>query len=51
MANRKEKKEILPISIDILEALAKFQEIELDDVELSFDELEVSLTPSMMRGL
>jgi acetyl-CoA decarbonylase/synthase complex subunit delta len=50
LANRKEKKEILPISIDILEALAKFQEIELDDVELSFDELEVSLTPGMMRG-
>jgi acetyl-CoA decarbonylase/synthase complex subunit delta len=41
----KEKKGILPISIDLLEALAKFQQIELEDVEISFDELELRLSP------
>lgn len=47
------KKEILPLSRDILESLMKFQEIEFDDVEISFDELELSLSPGMMvpRGL
>jgi acetyl-CoA decarbonylase/synthase complex subunit delta len=47
----KKKTESLPISLDILEALAKFQEIELSDVEISFDELEVSLTPGSLRGV
>ncbi len=46
----KKKNETLPISLDILEALAKFQEIELSDVEISFDELEVSLTPGVLMG-
>lgn len=46
----KKKNETLPISLDILEALAKFQEIELSDVEISFDELEVSLTPGAIMG-
>ncbi len=46
----KKKNETLPISLDILEALAKFQEIELSDVEISFDELEVSLTPGALMG-
>ena len=46
----KKKTETLPISLDILEALAKFQEIELSDVEISFDELEVSLTPGALMG-
>jgi acetyl-CoA decarbonylase/synthase complex subunit delta len=41
----KEKKGVLPISIDLLEALAKFQQIELEDVEISFDELELRLSP------
>jgi acetyl-CoA decarbonylase/synthase complex subunit delta len=47
------KKEILPLSRDILESLMKFQEIEFEDVEISFDELELSLSPGMMvpRGL
>ncbi len=39
----KEKKIALPISADILERLAKFQEIELQDVELEFDEIEMDL--------
>jgi acetyl-CoA decarbonylase/synthase complex subunit delta len=43
--NEKEKKGVLPISIDLLEALAKFQQIELDDVEIAFDELELRLSP------
>jgi acetyl-CoA decarbonylase/synthase complex subunit delta len=47
----KKKTESLPLSLDILEALAKFQEIELSDVEISFEELEVSLTPGLLRGL
>ena len=47
----KKKTENLPISFDILEALAKFQEIELSDVEISFEELEVSLTPGGLIGV
>lgn len=43
--NEKEKKSVLPISIDLLEALAKFQQIELDDVEITLDELELRLSP------
>lgn len=39
----KEKKIDLPISADLLERLAKFQEIELQDVDLEFDEIEVDL--------
>ena len=44
------KKEILPISLKMLEALAKFQQIELEDVEITFDELEIRLTPGMVMG-
>jgi acetyl-CoA decarbonylase/synthase complex subunit delta len=44
------KKGTLPISIDLLEALAKFQQIELEDVELTFDELELRLSPGMMMS-
>ena len=44
------KKEILPISLDLLETLAKFQQIELEDVELTFDELEIRLSPGMVMG-
>jgi len=50
LANKKERKETLPLSLDVLEALAKFQEVELDDVDISFEELEVSLVPGMMRS-
>jgi acetyl-CoA decarbonylase/synthase complex subunit delta len=51
LLTEKEKKGVLPISIDLLEALAKFQQIELDDVEISFDELELRLTPGMVVGV
>ena len=44
------KKENLPLSLDLLEALAKFQQIEFDDVELSFDELELRLSPGMVMS-
>jgi hypothetical protein len=39
------KKENLPLSLDLLKALANFQQIEFEDVELSFDELELRLSP------
>ena len=39
----KEKKINLPISADILERLAKFQEIELQDVDIEFEEIEFDL--------
>jgi len=39
----KEKKINLPISADLLERLAKFQEIELQDVEIELDEIEFDL--------
>jgi acetyl-CoA decarbonylase/synthase, CODH/ACS complex subunit delta len=39
----KEKKISLPISGDLLERLANFQEIELQDVDIEFDEIEVDL--------
>ena len=42
----KEKKINLPISADLLERLARFQEIELQDVEIEFDEIEVDLGSS-----
>ncbi len=42
------KKENLPINLDLLETLSKFQQIEFEDVELSFDELELRLSPGML---
>jgi acetyl-CoA decarbonylase/synthase, CODH/ACS complex subunit delta len=50
LAKKNEKKETLPISFDILETLAKFQEIELDDVDISFEELEVNFLPGTTMG-
>ncbi len=47
----KEKKISLPISADILERLAKFQEIELQDVEIEFDEIEVDLGSAGGAGI
>jgi acetyl-CoA decarbonylase/synthase complex subunit delta len=47
----KKKTENIPLSFDILEALAKYQEIELSDVEISFEELEVNLTPGGLIGV
>ena len=48
MADEKKKGAKLPFSLDALEALAKFQQIEFDDVEITFEELELSLSPSMI---
>jgi acetyl-CoA decarbonylase/synthase complex subunit delta len=47
----KKKNENLPLSFDILEALAKYQEIELSDVDISFEELEINLTPGGVIGV
>jgi len=44
------KKNTLPIGLDILEALAKFQQVEFEDVELVFDELELRFSPGMMMA-
>jgi acetyl-CoA decarbonylase/synthase complex subunit delta len=51
MTKKEEKKPSLPLSPSIIEALAKFQQIELEDVEIYFDELELRLTPGMMPGM
>ncbi|MBS7638612.1 CO dehydrogenase/acetyl-CoA synthase subunit delta [Candidatus Bathyarchaeota archaeon] len=45
MSEARKKDQILPIGLDILEALAKLQEVELEDVEIDFEELELSLSP------
>lgn len=45
MSGAKKKGLPLPIGLDILEALAKLQEVELEDVEIDFEELELSLSP------
>jgi acetyl-CoA decarbonylase/synthase complex subunit delta len=42
------KKDVLPLSRSILESLASFQQIEFDDIELSFEELEISLSPGLV---
>ena len=44
------KKSPLPIGLDILEALAKFQQVEFEDVEINFDELELRFSPGMMMA-
>ena len=46
----KKEKNVLPLGADLLESLAKFQQIELEDVELTFDELELRLSPGMVMG-
>jgi acetyl-CoA decarbonylase/synthase complex subunit delta len=50
VTNKKEEKLNLPLSPSIIEALAKFQQIELEDVEISFDELELRFIPGIMAG-
>ena len=47
----KEKKINLPISEELLERLAKFQEIELDDVVIEIDELEIGIGSSGGSGM
>lgn len=44
------KKDALSISLNLLEALAKFQQIELDDIEMNFDELELRFDPGMVMS-
>jgi acetyl-CoA decarbonylase/synthase complex subunit delta len=51
VTNKEEKKVNLPLSPSIIESLAKFQQIEFEDVEISFDELELRLIPGMMSGM
>ena len=34
---KKKEKNVLPLGKGLLESLAKFQQIELEDVEISFD--------------
>jgi acetyl-CoA decarbonylase/synthase complex subunit delta len=46
----KKEKNVLPLGANLLESLAKFQQIELEDVEISFDELEFRITPGMVMG-
>ena len=46
----KKEKNVLNLGVGLLESLAKFQQIELEDVEISFDELEIRLTPGMVMG-
>ncbi|NQT08921.1 hypothetical protein HQ586_07585, partial [Candidatus Bathyarchaeota archaeon] len=46
----KKEKNVLPLGVNLLESLAKFQQIELEDVEISFDELEIRLAPGMVMG-
>jgi len=48
LADEKEKGGTPPIILNLLEMLAKFQRIEFEDVELSFDELELRLSPGMV---
>ena len=50
MAEKKEKGGKLPINLDLLEMLAKLQQIEFEDVELTFEELELRLSPGMVMG-
>ncbi len=50
MAEKKEKGGKLPINLDLLEMLAKFQQIEFEDVEITFEELELRLSPGMVMG-
>lgn len=48
MSKDDKKGQSLPISLDILEALAKLQEVELEDVEIEFEELELNLSPGSL---
>ena len=50
MADEKEKVRTPPINLDILEMLAKFQQIEFEDVELSFEELEIRMSPGVVAA-
>ena len=49
--NKKEEPSDLSLSSDILDLLAKFQEIEIEDFELEVGELELRFEPGMARQL
>lgn len=50
MAEKEEKSIRSPINLDLFEMLSKFQQIEFEDVELSFEELELRLSPGMVAA-
>ncbi len=50
MAEKQNKKSEFVISRKLLESLAKFQQVEFDDVEISLEELEIDLSPGMVVG-
>ena len=50
LAEKKEKSIRSPINLDLFEMLSKFQQIEFEDVELSFEELELRLSPGMVAA-
>jgi len=50
MNEKQNKKGEFVISRKLLESLAKFQQVEFDDVEISFEELELDLSPGMVVG-
>jgi acetyl-CoA decarbonylase/synthase complex subunit delta len=49
--NKKEEASEVSLSSDILELLAKFQEIEIEDFELEVGELELRFEPGMARQI
>jgi acetyl-CoA decarbonylase/synthase complex subunit delta len=50
LAEKKEKSTRSPINLHLFEMLSKFQQIEFEDVELSFEELELRLSPGMVAA-
>lgn len=50
MAEKEEKSIRSPINLDLFKMLSKFQQIEFEDVELSFEELELRLSPGMVAA-
>jgi len=49
--NKKEDNSGISLNPDILELLAKFQEIEIEDFELEVGEMEISFEPGMARQI
>lgn len=46
---KKDRKPVIRLTTELLEMLAKASEIELEDIELDFDELELQLLPGRVR--
>lgn len=49
MGEKKEAKPVIRLTKDLLEMLAKAAEVEMEDVDLEFDELELELQPGRVR--